>query len=342
MSFTTVIDPNTTIVVARKGLVGEAFSALLVTLAAAGGATRHLITPPQTDPAALVEQIAATFGALDTHGQSTLLLLGGYYLDTKTIESLGTLAGCFARTICLCKPDDASLHGEAASVAGVDLVTDPMCAWTTNAVKGLPACNYAVALEVAPSLDTMDYGYPSEDDKNLHYGIPSIDGADDITKITKILDCTETLDGVRAKGQARRASSAFVCQRRANEAARVTLSLPRSVFAGAPIVDEADGTLVKVDFLIGSGDISVAEAADLLAENSPSGVGMIVRHNPSTGKTFFTLCAHARSNINAARAIAYLTRLGGGSGGGSAYIGGGSMPTGFLPWVEAQRAAIGW
>ncbi|AGO85742.1 hypothetical protein psal_cds_1349 [Pandoravirus salinus] len=341
MSYTVNIDPKTTIVVARKGLVGEAFSALLVTLAA-GGITRHLVTPPQTDPAVLASQIAATFGSLDTQGQSTLLLLGGYYLDTKTADSLKALAGPFSRVICLCKPDDASLHGKTAASASVDLISEPMCGWVTNAISGLPPHNYAVALEISPSLDAMDYNYPSEDDKNLHYGIPSIEGSDDIIKITKILDCTETLDGVRAKGIARRASNAFVCQRRVNEAAQVTLSLPQSAFASVPDNASAIDALVPVNFLIGSGDTLPAETADLLAENSPSGIGMVVRHTPSTGKTFITVCASARSNINAARATAHLTKVAGGGGGGSAYLGGGSMPAGFLPWIEAHRVAAGW
>lgn len=338
-----VIDPRSAIVVARKGLLGEAFCAALIHLTAEAPVDRprYVLTPALTDPVALGTLLGQGHVSLDMWASTTLVLLGGYYLHNKALPALDALAARFARVICLCKADDVLERGESPSA--LTLITEPMCAWTARHVRGLEVTRYALALDLIKSLDDMDYAHPDERAKNIHYGVPCAEGADDVAKFVGLLHNERTIDSIVAHGIAKRASTAFVCQRRADDAVCIPLRLPEHVIVSKETAyDRSQSEFVVVNVLVGSGDTPIAESADAVAEKSPSGLGMLVRYNPARGITQITVCAHERSAVSAARVAAFLCKVAGGSGGGSVYLGGGSVPQCFLPWVESQRLAVGW
>lgn len=132
---------------------------------------------------------------------------------------------------------------------------------------------------MARYLDDYLYGYPSEESLCFQNGLYAIDKDDDLDKILTIKS-NEDINAIIAKGREKRINNRRISGQRLKCVKQLTFK------AG----DETYSAL---------GDTPVVDTCLLLADKSPSGIGMLFRYDINTGKTSISTRTTKESEVDA-------------------------------------------
>lgn len=161
---------------------------------------------------------------------------------------------------------------------------------------------------VASYLDAYQYGWLEDDaPSDFQHGMYTLEGKTVQEKLTKVT--ADNIDAAVDIGGLVRVANARVV------ANRVAIAVPYLV---------ALDPEVSVEALVANGDAPIVESCAALARASKGGVGILVRYNFG-GQTLISVRVTRESGLSAGAIAAVLCRAGGGSGGGSRAMGGGSF-----------------
>lgn len=276
--------------VARKGMLCEEYA---VGLLYQYFHVPYYVSPPLVTPSE--EMISFIRGR-------RVIVYGGYYRD-----SMDTLLQEAEKVVVILQPEEEEKSTEIETKSGLDTIYSSPSKWTLSYLES-QGCQVLEHIKLIGNyLDEYLTEYPSEETMNFQNGLYTIDKQTDMEKI-KELNTTEDILQCIENGKKKRISNIRTAQIR---------------------VDQAKVYYIRdidLSVLVTEGDSPIVDTCFLLAKSSPSGVGILFRHNYKLGRTYVSICAIERSGKSAsviARQVA--------KGGGSKFMGGGSWDTLIFP-----------
>lgn len=277
-------------VVVRQSMLAELYGAHLWHL---HRGSDLLTTPPVTQ----MDQ-----GLLDKIKGKNILIVGGYYR-----ANMGPILEAAKEVTVFYNSSDAD-----ESVSGYNFVTSleftGFLTWTVQQL-GLQDDKASPVLRMAHYLDEYLYGYPSEESMCFQNGVYVIDKDNDLEKILTIKSI-EDIEATIVKGKEKRINNRRIGEQRWKCAKQLTFKAGDETYSA----------------LVGIGDSPIVDTCLLLAEKSPSGIGMLIRYDINTGKTFISTRTTKESGVDAGILMKKLVK-----GGGSKPMGGGSVSGLFFP-----------
>lgn len=227
------------------------------------------------------EQTRLTPEQLETIRNMNVLIIGGYY--HASLAEINMVVSNLTSIL-----QDSPVGYDSANVLLGDIcacVLD-LCGLTQN----------AYASRIAVMLDGYLAGEFSDTNLNFQAGVYGLSDTNHVDRVTRLAECVN-LNLIIEAG--------------------IGLRKPLKCTAAARAKTSVAISYGDISIQCAAGDSPIVESCIALAELSPNGIGMLVRHNYKVNRTMISL--YSNDSINVANIAAKLV-----NGGGSAYMAGGS------------------
>jgi hypothetical protein len=227
-----------------------------------------------------------------------ILLVGGYYRENMS----PILASANSVTVYYSESDiDETSHFLTYKV----VISSGFASWMAQQL----CIKDELIIKIAKYLDEYAYGDPSEDSLCFQTGLYTIDKPKDLDKVASI-SSIQNVEDVIALGKSKRIANLRVADQRVKSSKELTVTVDNKPYKA----------------LVSIGDSPIVDTCLLLAKKSTQGIGILFRYDMSANKTFVSARTTKESGINAGQLMKSLV-----NGGGSRYMGGGSVSTLLFP-----------
>jgi len=224
----------------------------------------------------------------------TILLVGAYFKhELPAVIKVAKHVTVFYNT------SDVAADEKDAGGSYTAVQATPDTGFATWVCNQLKVEDKSYLREMAERIDRYLYGFPSDDDCCFQNGVYVSAGATDLEKLALIRNSDDIVRTIAA-GRQKRLANLAIAQARLKTATKLEIPYGDKTYTA----------------LAASGDSPIVDSCIVLADHSPSGIGLLVRHDYVARKTLLSMRVTSASKLDAGAIMRDL------------FGGGGSMPMG--------------